>query len=153
MNLAIIALAAALISIFGWQHYLFIQGTTIGFAAMGGVWLFYIQHQYEGVYWERKDEWNFTAAALEGSSFYKLPKILQWFSGNIGYHHIHHLSSMIPNYNLEQCHNSHEIFTRVEPVTFWKGFKSLNFRLWDEEEGKLVSFRAIRKRERKPRAA
>lgn len=153
MNLAIVSLAAALISIFGWQHYLFIQGTTIGFAAMGGVWLFYVQHQYEGVYWERKDEWDFTAAALEGSSFYKLPKILQWFSGNIGYHHIHHLSSMIPNYNLEQCHNSHEIFTRVEPVTFWKGFKSLNFRLWDEEERKLVSFRAIRKRERKPRAA
>ncbi|MDB4538224.1 fatty acid desaturase, partial [Akkermansiaceae bacterium] len=91
MNLAIVTLAIVLISIFGWAHYLFIQFTTINIAAMGGVWLFYVQHQYEGVYWEREEDWDYTAAALEGSSFYKLPKVLQWFSGNIGFHHIHHL--------------------------------------------------------------
>ena len=153
MNLAIVSLAATLISIYGWLPYLLIQGTTISVAASAGVWLFYVQHQYEGVYWERDADWDYTAAALEGSSFYKLPKVLQWFSGNIGFHHIHHLSSRIPNYNLERCHNSHEIFRDVEPVTFLKGFKSLGFRLWDEKERKLVGFRAIRHLPRGNKAA
>ncbi|MGJ8698074.1 MAG: fatty acid desaturase [Verrucomicrobiaceae bacterium] len=153
MNVALFSLAALLISIYGWLPYLLIQGTTICVAASSGVWLFYVQHQYEGVYWEREDDWDYTSAALEGSSFYKLPKVLQWFSGNIGYHHIHHLSSRIPNYYLESCHNSHEIFTSVEPLTFWKGFKSLGFRLWDEKERKLVGFRAIRHLPRGKKAA
>lgn len=148
MNLALGLTAAVLISIYGWLPYLLIQLTTIAVAAISGVWLFYVQHQFEGVYWERQDDWDFTSAALEGSSFYKLPKVLQWFSGNIGFHHIHHLSSRIPNYNLEACHNSHEIFQNVEPLTFWKGFKSLSFRLWDEEERKLVSFKRVRGRTR-----
>lgn len=152
MNLAIVSLAVLLISIYGWLPYLLIQGTAISVAASGGVWLFYVQHQYEGVYWERQENWDYTAAALEGSSFYKLPKILQWFSGNIGFHHIHHLSSRIPNYHLERCHNSHEIFTSVEPVTFWKGFRSMTFRLWDEEKRKLVGFRDIRDLPRKDAA-
>lgn len=143
MNLAIGLLAAALIAIFGWGPYLFIQLTTICIASISGVWLFYVQHQFEGVYWEREADWDFTSAALEGSSFYKLPKVLQWFSGNIGYHHIHHLSSRIPNYNLEACHNSHEVFQGIEPLTFMKGFRSLNFRLWDEKERKLVSFKNV----------
>ncbi len=145
-NLALVALAAGLISIYGLVPYLFIQFTTMLVASISGVWLFYVQHQFEGVYWERQDDWDFTAAALEGSSFYKLPKALQWFSGNIGYHHIHHLSSRIPNYNLEECHNSHEIFKTIEPVTFRKGFQSLGFRLWDEEQRKLVGFKNIRKK-------
>lgn len=144
MDLAIATLAVVLISIYGLLPYLLIQGTAITVAASAGVWLFYVQHQYEGVYWERAEDWDYTAAALEGSSFYKLPGVLQWFSGNIGFHHIHHLSSRIPNYNLERCHNSHAIFTNVEPVTFFQGFKSLGYRLWDEEERKLVGFRAIR---------
>jgi len=152
MNLAIASLAALLITIYGWLPYLLIQGTAITIAASGGVWLFYVQHQYEGVYWERGENWDYTAAALEGSSFYKLPRVLQWFSGNIGFHHIHHLSSRIPNYNLERCHNSHEIFTSIEPVTFWKGFKSMGYRLWDEKEHKLVGFRAIRHLPRKDAA-
>ena len=147
-NLAIGLLAAALISIYGFIPYLLIQLTTITVAAVSGVWLFYVQHQFEGVYWEREDDWDFTAAALEGSSFYKLPKVLQWFSGNIGYHHIHHLSSRIPNYNLERCHNSHEIFQSIEPLTLWKGFKSLSFRLWDEKERKLVGFKHLKNKRR-----
>ncbi|MEJ6568772.1 MAG: fatty acid desaturase [Akkermansiaceae bacterium] len=153
MNLAIGLLAVALILIFGWLPYLLIQLTTIGVAAVSGVWLFYVQHQFEGVYWEREDDWNFTNAALEGSSFYKLPKVLQWFSGNIGFHHIHHLSSRIPNYNLEACHNSHEIFQNVEPLTFIKGFKCLTFRLWDEKERELVSFKRVKGRARISSAA
>jgi omega-6 fatty acid desaturase (delta-12 desaturase) len=109
-----------------------------------GVWLFYVQHQFEGVYWERGDEWDYTAAALQGSSFYKLPKILQWFSGNIGFHHIHHLSFRIPNYNLERCHRAHPLFQKVPPVTLLASLKSLTFRLWDESERRLVSFRHLR---------
>ncbi len=144
-NLALILLSAVLIAIFGLVPFLLIQGTTILVASVSGVWLFYVQHQFEGVYWEREADWDFTAAALEGSSFYKLPKVLQWFSGNIGFHHIHHLSSRIPNYNLESCHNSHEIFQSIEPITFRKGLQSLTFRLWDEKQRKLVGFKNISK--------
>jgi acyl-lipid omega-6 desaturase (Delta-12 desaturase) len=108
------------------------------------VWLFYVQHQFEDVYWERADQWDYTAAALQGSSFYKLPKILQWFSGNIGFHHIHHLSSRIPNYNLERCHKAHPLFQSVKPVTLFSSLKSFTFRLWDEQNKKLIGFRRLR---------
>ncbi|MEO8353687.1 MAG: fatty acid desaturase, partial [Chthoniobacteraceae bacterium] len=97
-NLAIVAMAVGLSLVFGLKAYLVIQLTAMMVAGSAGVWLFYVQHQFEGVYWERHREWDYLAAALQGSSFYKLPKILQWFSGNIGFHHIHHLSSRIPNY-------------------------------------------------------
>ena len=93
----------------------------------------------------RYQEWDFCAAALRGSSFYKLPKVLQWFSGNIGFHHIHHLSPRIPNYNLEKCHQAEPLFQTVKPVTLFTSFKSLTFHLWDEERGKLVSFRALKR--------
>jgi omega-6 fatty acid desaturase (delta-12 desaturase) len=118
--------------------------TALAVAGSVGFWLFYVQHQFEGVYWERGDEWDYTAAALQGSSFYKLPKILQWFSGNIGYHHIHHLSSRIPNYNLERCHKAHLLFQQVKPITLFSSLKSLTFRLWDEPRKKLVGYRHLR---------
>src|SRR5205807_4369722 len=105
-NVAILTLAVGLVWVFGWKAYLPTQIITLAFAGSAGVWLFYVQHQFEGVYWERTGEWDYATAALRGSSFYKLPKILQWFSGNIGFHHIHHLSSRIPNYNLERCHKA-----------------------------------------------
>ncbi len=104
-----------------------------------GVWLFYVQHQFEGVYWEHHQDWDYVKAALEGSSFYKLPRVLQWFSGNIGFHHIHHLSPRIPNYNLEQAWVENEIF-QVQPITLRSSLKSLTFRLWDEEHKRLVGF-------------
>lgn len=151
MNLAILAMAAALSMVFGLKAYLLIQLTAMAVAGSAGIWLFYVQHQFEGVYWERGDEWDYTAAALQGSSFYKLPKILQWFSGNIGFHHIHHLSSRIPNYNLERCHKAHPLFQNVKPVTLFSSFKSLAFRLWDEQHRKLVGFRSVRKRRRQDR--
>jgi omega-6 fatty acid desaturase (delta-12 desaturase) len=109
-----------------------------------GVWIFYIQHQFEDVYWARGEAWDKTAAALQGSSYFQLQRILQWFTGNIGFHHIHHLSSRIPNYNLERCHNAHPSFAQVKGITFWESLKAIRFRLWDEEEGKLVGFKAIR---------
>lgn len=104
-----------------------------------GVWLFYVQHQFEGVYWEHHQDWDYTKAALEGSSFYKLPRVFQWFSGNIGFHHIHHLSPRIPNYNLEKAWKENELF-QVKPITLRSSLKSLRFRLWDEEHKQLVGF-------------
>jgi omega-6 fatty acid desaturase (delta-12 desaturase) len=144
MNLAILGMAAGLSAIFGIEAYLVLQLTMIAVASSLGVWLFYVQHQFEGVYWERAEEWDYTAAALQGSSFYKLPRVLQWFSGNIGFHHIHHLSSRIPNYNLERCHKAHPLFQKVKPLTLLPSFKSFGFRLWDEPRRQLVSFRHIR---------
>ena len=150
-NLVLGAIAAVLIMLFGLKAYLIIQLTTLITAGAAGVWLFYVQHQFEGVYWERQDQWDYVSAAIQGSSFYKLPKVLQWFSGNIGFHHIHHLSPRIPNYHLEKCHQAEPLFQAVKPVTFFSSFKSLTFRLWDEQRRKLVSFGAIRNRIRIPR--
>lgn len=145
MNLAILGMATSLTWVYGFPEYLFIQLTITATAGGSGVWLFYVQHQFEGVYWERGDEWDYTAAALQGSSFYKLPKVLQWFSGNIGFHHIHHLSSRIPNYNLERCHQSHPMFQAVKLITLFSSLKSFSLRLWDENQKKLVGYREIRR--------
>jgi omega-6 fatty acid desaturase (delta-12 desaturase) len=109
-----------------------------------GVWLFYVQHQFEGTYWERHQNWDYVTAALKGSSFYKLPRLLQWFSGNIGYHHIHHLSPRIPNYKLEQCHDENPMFQEIEPITLLSSLKSLKFRLWDDERNMLVGWEALK---------
>lgn len=105
-NLALLAMAWGLAQVYGWPGYLMIQLIAVGVAGAVGVWLFYMQHQFEDVYWERGSDWDYAAAALRGSSFYQLPKVLQWFSGNIGFHHIHHLSARIPNYNLQKCHEA-----------------------------------------------
>ncbi len=162
MNLAVLGIAAGLSWLFsihrGWGFgitaYLLIHLVIVTVGGGVGIWMFYVQHQFEDVYWERDENWDFKAAALEGSSFYKLPRILQWFSGNIGFHHIHHLSPRIPNYNLESCHDADPMFQEVKPLTFFKSLKSLTFRLWDEQRGKLVGYRRARKlrKERKQAA-
>ena len=152
-NLAMGATAAGLIWIFGLKAYLIIQLTAVMVAGSAGVWLFYVQHQFEGVYWERGDEWDYATAALKGSSFYKLPRVLQWFSGNIGFHHIHHLSPRIPNYFLEKCHKAEPLFQTVKPVTLFSSFKSFTFRLWDEQRRKLVGYRHLRTVEKQQRRA
>ena len=112
---------------------------TILLAGVGGIWLFYVQHQFEDMFWTKHEEWDYVTAALDGSSYYKLPKVLQWFSGNIGIHHIHHLSPRIPNYALEPCLKANPMFQK-EPITLLSSLKSLRFRLWDEETRQLVSF-------------
>jgi len=150
-NLAIFGLAAGLSWVFGIKAYLVIQLTAMAVAGSAGVWLFYVQHQFEGVYWERGGEWDYTMAALKGSSFYKLPKVLQWFSGSIGFHHIHHLSSRIPNYHLEKCHKAEPLFQSVKPVTLFSSLKSLTFRLWDEQRRKLVGYGHLRRVRRQQR--
>jgi omega-6 fatty acid desaturase (delta-12 desaturase) len=153
-NLAVLGMAAGLSWLFGLKAYLLIQLTVLLVAGAAGFWLFYVQHQFEGVYWERGEDWDYTAAALQGSSFYKLPRILQWFSGNIGYHHIHHLSSRIPNYHLEKCHQAEPLFQSVKPVTLFSSLKSFSFRLWDEQRRKLVGYdhlRSLRRHQRQSR--
>ena len=149
MNVAILAMVGSLGWAFGFKDYLIIQLLVSIVSGGLGVWLFYVQHQFDGAYWERGEHWDFTAAALQGSSFYRLPKILQWFSGNIGYHHIHHLSPRIPNYNLQRCHDSHPVFQDVKPITLLSSLKFITYHLWDEKCGKLVSFRHVRRSLRK----
>jgi omega-6 fatty acid desaturase (delta-12 desaturase) len=144
-NLALGAMAAGMIAIFGWKAYLILQVGIMVVAGGAGVWLFYVQHQFEGVYWERHEEWDYCQAALQGSSFYKLPKVLQWFSGNIGFHHIHHLSPRIPNYNLERCHKSEPLFQTVKPITLRESLKSFRFRLWDEQQRRLVGYQVLKR--------
>jgi omega-6 fatty acid desaturase (delta-12 desaturase) len=143
-NLASVAVVVGMSWIFGFKAYLLIQLVVLAVGGSAGVWLFYVQHQFDGVYWERGREWDYTAAALQGSSFYKLPKILQWFSGNIGFHHIHHLSPRIPNYNLERCHKAEPLFQSVRAVTLFSSFKSFTFRLWDEQRRRLVGYRHLK---------
>jgi acyl-lipid omega-6 desaturase (Delta-12 desaturase) len=145
MDLAILVMAVGLSFAFGVVTYILIQLIVLAVAGSIGFWFFYVQHQFEGVYWERAERWDYAAAALKGSSFYKLPKIMQWFSGNIGYHHIHHLSARIPNYNLERCHKAHLMFQQIEPLRFFASLRTLALRLWDEEHKKLISFRHLRK--------
>lgn len=124
----------------GLKTFLLIQIPILYFASVAGVWLFYLQHQFEDVIWERDENWDYKIIAMEGSSYLKLPKILQWFSGNIGFHHLHHLSPKIPNYNLEKCIRDNPIFQK-EPLTFWPSIRSMRFRLWDEKKHKLVTFK------------
>lgn len=125
----------------GWKAYLLIQIPVMYLASVAGVYLFYLQHQFTGTHWYKNEDWDFKTVAIHGSSFYKLPAVLQWFSGNIGFHHVHHLSSKIPNYRLEKCHRENEMFSSIKPVSFLEGFSAVNLKLWDPGAGKLVSFR------------
>lgn len=143
-NLVIAAIITVMSLILGFQSYLLIQLPVIIMAASAGMWLFYVQHQYEDVYWEREHNWDLTSSGLEGSSYYKLPKVLQWIVGNIGLHHIHHVRANIPNYNLQRCYNEVPVLQTVTPITIRKSLKSLWLNLWDEQKQKLVSFRSIR---------
>jgi omega-6 fatty acid desaturase (delta-12 desaturase) len=144
-TVAILIFGCGLSAIFGWKIFLLIQFAVLFVASAAGVWLFYVQHQFEGVQWERSEDWNFAESALNGSSFYRLPRILQWFSGNIGFHHLHHLSPQIPNYHLENCHKTHPLFGAVPEITLRSSLKSFHFRLWDEEGRRLVGFDHLRK--------
>jgi acyl-lipid omega-6 desaturase (Delta-12 desaturase) len=152
-NVALLGVVAVLAWIFGLAPYLLIQSIVMAVAGAAGLWLFYVQHQFEDVYWERGERWDYTAAALQGSSFYKLPRVLQWFTGNIGFHHIHHLSPRIPNYNLQACHESDRLFEQVKPITLWSSLKCLTFRCWDEQGRKLVGHGYMRQLKKKHASA
>lgn len=139
-NLALLGIFIIASLTIGWKTYLLVQMPVLILGTTVGVWLFYVQHQFEDVYWERHENWSFESAAFEGSSFYKLPKPLQWITGNIGFHHIHHLSPRIPNYNLEKCHNENPVFHTVEPLTLLGSLRCLSLRLWDEDKRRMVGF-------------
>jgi omega-6 fatty acid desaturase (delta-12 desaturase) len=113
-------------------------------AGAAGVWLFYVQHQFEDVYWQRHESWSYPDSALRGSSHLKLPKVLQFFTGNIGLHHVHHLCARIPNYNLQRAHDENPVFHDVPTLTMWDGIRALRLKLYDEQRGRLVSFSAAR---------
>jgi len=142
-NLALAGIISGLILLIGWQAFLLIQVPILFIAASAGVWLFYVQHNFDGTYWDRKEHWDFLKAGLQGSSFYRLPTVLQWFTGNIGFHHIHHLAPRIPNYKLPKCHLENGIF-QVQPLTFLSSLKSLKLRLWDEQRRQMVGFEVLK---------
>ena len=143
-NWTLLGITLAMSSVIGLKAFILIQFTVSAFAGAAGLWLFYVQHQFQGAYWARADKWNYTDAALMGSSFYKLPRILQWFTGNIGFHHIHHLSPRIPNYHLQRCHDADPFFKTIKPVTLMASLKSITFRLWDEQRNIFVGFGYLR---------
>jgi omega-6 fatty acid desaturase (delta-12 desaturase) len=143
-NIALAAVIGWIMLEIGWAAFLMIELPILLIGCGAGVWLFYVQHNFDPSYWERHANWDFFNAGMDGSSFYKLPRVLQWFTGNIGFHHIHHLSPKIPNYKLEKCHNENPVF-QIEPLTIRKSMKSLFFRLWDEREKMLVGWNALKK--------
>jgi omega-6 fatty acid desaturase (delta-12 desaturase) len=143
-NLALAAVVGWIMLKIGWAAFLLVEVPILLIACSAGVWLFYVQHNFAPTYWERHENWDFFKAGMAGSSFYKLPKVLQWFTGNIGFHHIHHLSPKIPNYKLEKCYKENSIF-QIEPLTFGRSLKSLFYRLWDEKEKMLVGWSGLKK--------
>jgi omega-6 fatty acid desaturase (delta-12 desaturase) len=145
-NLALLAAFMVLGYFLGFATVLAVQLPIMIIGATVGVWLFYVQHQFEDTYWEHSEAWEYTEAALQGSSFYKLPRLLQWFTGNIGLHHIHHLNARIPNYALQRCHDENPEFQNVSTLTLLGSLKCVSLRLWDEETQKLVGFGHLKTR-------
>jgi acyl-lipid omega-6 desaturase (Delta-12 desaturase) len=139
-NVALAALVCGLCWLVGWREYLLVQMPTALLAGAAGVWLFYVQHQFEDTYWQNAGDWSYADAALQGSSYLKLPKMLQFFTGNIGLHHVHHLSTRIPNYNLQRAHDRNPIFHEVPTLSLWDGLRAVRLKLWDEDRGRLVTF-------------
>jgi omega-6 fatty acid desaturase (delta-12 desaturase) len=143
-NLGMLAVYGSLALLIGLKALLLILAPITIIAGAVGVWLFYVQHQYEDTYWRNRSEWDYATSALLGSSYYKLPRVLQWFSGNIGFHHIHHLSPKIPNYKLQRCHDENPLFQESPVLELRSSLKSASLKLWDEECGRMVSFKQIR---------
>jgi len=140
-NFVIILTYGLLAYFLGWKQFLFIQLLVVFMFGIIAFWFFFVQHQHEYSYKQWKDNWNYVVAAIRGSTYYKLPKTFQWLTGNIGIHHIHHLNSLIPNYNLEKCMKENTIFNKyVTVVTFWESLKLMSYKLWDEEKQKMISF-------------
>ncbi len=142
--LALAAIFGLLFTTIGVRATLLVELPLVAAAGAAGVWLFYVQHQFENVYWERHDERDFEAAAMRGSSLYALPLVLQWFSGNIGFHHIHHLAPRIPNYRLPKAFNEQPLFQSVNHLTLLSSLRSLRLRLYDEDARRLIGFRQAR---------
>jgi omega-6 fatty acid desaturase (delta-12 desaturase) len=139
-NVALMLTIGLICWLFGWKEYLAVQLPTAMLAATVGVWLFYVQHQFEDPYWREGHEWSYADAALRGSSYLKLPKLLQFFTANIGLHHVHHLATRVPNYHLQRAHDENPMFHSVPTLSLWDGLKATRLKLWDEDRQKLVTF-------------
>jgi acyl-lipid omega-6 desaturase (Delta-12 desaturase) len=143
-NLALAVIIALICWAIGWREFLLVQAPTAWLAGAAGVFLFYVQHQFEDVYWENTDSWTYADAALRGSSFLDLPRWLHFFTGNIGYHHLHHLQARIPNYNLPRAHELHPAFQDVPTLSLSDAFKASRLKLYDERRGRLITWRELR---------
>jgi omega-6 fatty acid desaturase (delta-12 desaturase) len=143
-NATLAALIACACVLIGWRDFLIIQGPAAMLAGAVGIWLFYVQHQFEGTYWEHNRDWTYDDAALQGSSYLKLPRPLQFFTGNIGLHHIHHLNARIPNYNLQAAHDDNPLLHAVPTLSLWDGLRAVRLKLWDEDSRRLVTFAQAR---------
>ena len=141
----LVALVGALIWLMGLGAFLVVWMPPALLAGSVGIWLFYVQHQFEGAYWQSSGEWSYDEAALRGSSHLKLPTVLRFFTGNIGLHHVHHLNARIPNYNLPRAHAASPAFAGVPTLTLWDGLRSVRLKLWDEQAGRLVTFAQARR--------
>jgi acyl-lipid omega-6 desaturase (Delta-12 desaturase) len=139
-NVALLVLVGGLCLLLGWREFLLVETPSVMLAAAAGVWLFYVQHQFDDTYWKTSGDWSYADAALRGSSYLKLPKVLQFFTGNIGLHHVHHLSARIPNYNLQRAHDQNPIFHDVPTLSLWDGLRAVRLKLWDEDGARLVTF-------------
>ena len=139
-DVVLVAVVAGLCWLIGWQSFLLVWAPSAMIAGSVGIWLFYVQHQFEDAYWQSADDWIYSDAALRGSSYLKLPKIMQFFTGNIGLHHVHHLNARIPNYNLQRAHDENPVFHQVPTLSLWDALRTVRLKLWDEERGKLVTF-------------
>ncbi|HEY9229663.1 MAG TPA: fatty acid desaturase [Gemmatimonadaceae bacterium] len=127
----------------GWGAVALVYFPAMFVAAASGIWLFYVQHQFEDAYWKDHEEWDYATAAVRGSSYLKLPAVLRWFTGSIGLHHIHHLGPRIPNYKLKECHDENPMFHEVTVLNIREGMKTLSLALWDEDSGRLVRFSEV----------
>jgi acyl-lipid omega-6 desaturase (Delta-12 desaturase) len=144
-NAVLIVLVGALCWAIGWRQFLEIQIPILMISGATGIWLFYVQHQFEDVYWESAEHWSYADAALRGSSYLKLPKVLQFFTGNIGLHHVHHLSARIPNYNLQRAHDDNPIFHEVPILSLVDGLRAIRLKLYDEDQGRMVTWAQARR--------
>jgi omega-6 fatty acid desaturase (delta-12 desaturase) len=141
---ALVVIVGALCWMIGWQSFLIVWAPAALLAGSVGIWLFYVQHQFEDAYWQNAADWSYADAALRGSSYLKLPGVLRFFTGSIGLHHVHHLNARIPNYNLQRAHEASPLFAAVPTLSFWDGLRAVRFKLWDEEAGRLVTFAQAR---------
>src|SRR4029077_9548890 len=136
-----------------WRAFVLVEAPFLLLAGGTGIWLFYVQHQFDHTYWQRSPEWSYEDAALYGSSYLQLPKVLQFFSGNIGLHHVHHLNAKIPNYNLQRAHDENPIFHQVPVLTLRDGLRAVRLKLWDESHSTLITFDQARRRLSSQRAS
>jgi omega-6 fatty acid desaturase (delta-12 desaturase) len=144
-NLALAVVIGALCWLIGWRAFVLVEAPVAVLAGATGIWLFYVQHQFDRTYWRHSPEWSYRDAALRGSSYLRLPKVLQFFTGNIGLHHVHHLSTQVPNYNLQRAHDNVPILRDVSPISLWDGLRAVRLKLWDDETARLVTWKEHRR--------